>query len=95
MNNIKNSIHNQKRKLNFHETSLLVCFCPFYVFKTLNKSSTTKKHKTDPALNVEESKSQLNNSAQKQKLSVKPKKRHVSSHRSVNPKKYSPKPGER
>lgn len=54
-----------------------------------------RKHKTDPALDVGETKP-LDSSAQKHKLAVKPKKRHAgSTHRSMSPKKFTPKPGER
>lgn len=61
----------------------------------LNYTSISRKHKTDAELGVGETKP-LDNSAQKHKLAVKPKKRHASSaHRSISPKKFSPKPGER
>lgn len=56
-----------------------------------------RKPKTDPSLNVGETKP-LDSSVQKHKLAVKPKKRHASSaHRnsSINTKSYTPKPGER
>lgn len=60
----------------------------------LNYTPISRKQKTVAELGVGESKLLVDNSAQKHKLSVKPKKQHASSiHRS--PKKFSPKPGER
>lgn len=62
----------------------------------LDHTSIDRKHKTETDLSVGESKPLLDNSAQKHKLSVKPKKRHASSaHRSISEKKFTPKPGER
>lgn len=63
--------------------------------KTLNEQHF-RKLKADPELNVGETKPLLDNTAQKHKLAVKPKKRHSSSaHRNLSAKKFSPKPGER
>ena len=63
--------------------------------KHLNQIDTFSKQIADPELNIGES-ALLDNSAQKHKLSVKPKKRHSSSaHRNISAKKFTPKPGER
>jgi Domain of unknown function (DUF4592) len=83
-------------------TKLFLVFCLFFVAVTSHNNSnqldtfTNSKHKTDPELTVGESTPLLDNSAQKHKLSIKPKKRHASSaHRSISSKKFKPEPGER